>query len=104
MAPKSNTAITAITAIDAAIADVRAGKTGAIPDDLRDAHYKGAKALGHGVHYQLPHDFPGGWVRQQYLPDNLRGKHYYEPKQTGKYEQALTQRLAQLRSLQQGRQ
>lgn len=100
LAPKSNTAI---SAIDAAIADVRKGKAGAIPDDLRDAHYKGAQALGHGVNYKLPHDYPGGWVRQQYLPQKLRGTHYYTPKQTGKYEQALSQRLEQLRRLQNGR-
>ncbi len=100
LAPKSNTAI---SAIDAAIADVRKGKAGAIPDDLRDAHYKGAQALGHGVNYKLPHDYPGGWVRQQYLPQKLRGTHYYTPKQTGKYEQALSQRLEQLRRLQNDR-
>lgn len=100
LAPKSNTAI---SAIDAAIADVRKGKAGAIPDDLRDAHYKGAQALGHGVNYKLPHNYPGGWVRQQYLPQKLRGTHYYTPKQTGKYEQALSQRLEQLRRLQNGR-
>lgn len=100
LAPKSNTAI---SAIDAAIADVRKGKAGAIPDDLRDAHYKGAQALSHGVNYKLPHDYPGGWVRQQYLPQKLRGTHYYTPKQTGKYEQALSQRLEQLRRLQNGR-
>ncbi len=100
LAPKSNTAI---SAIDAAIADIRKGKAGAIPDDLRDAHYKSAQALGHGVNYKLPHDYPGGWVRQQYLPQKLRGTHYYTPKQTGKYEQALSQRLEQLRRLQNGR-
>ncbi len=69
----------------------------AVPDDLRDAHYQGAKSLGHGVHYQLPHHFPNGWVKQQYLPDTLINAAYYTPKQTGKYEQALTAQWHQLR-------
>ncbi|MFD1484493.1 replication-associated recombination protein A [Lacticaseibacillus baoqingensis] len=99
LAPKSNTAM---QAIDAAMADVQGGHSGAIPDDLRDAHYKGAKALGHGVEYKYPHDYPGDWVRQDYLPDTLRGKQYYQAKTTGKYEQALAQRLAQIRKMQQG--
>ncbi|WP_262316289.1 replication-associated recombination protein A [Lacticaseibacillus parakribbianus] len=98
LAPKSNTAM---VAIDAAIADVAAGKAGSIPADLRDAHYKGAAALGHGLHYKLPHDYPNGFVKQQYLPDKLRGVHYYQPKTTGKYEAALASRLAQLRTWQQ---
>ncbi|WP_203632395.1 replication-associated recombination protein A [Lacticaseibacillus suibinensis] len=99
LAPKSNTAI---SAIDAAIADVEAGKAGPIPADLKDAHYSGAKALGHGVGYKLPHNYPGGWVKQTYMPQNLAHTHYYEPKTTGKYEQALAQQLAKLRKLQQG--
>lgn len=98
LAPKSNTAI---SAIDAAIADVEAGKAGPIPADLKDAHYSGAKALGHGVGYKLPHNYPGGWVKQTYMPQNLAHTHYYEPKTTGKYEQALAQQLAKLRQLQQ---
>ncbi|WP_338215158.1 replication-associated recombination protein A [Lacticaseibacillus salsurivasis] len=98
LAPKSNTAI---SAIDAAIADVEAGKAGPIPADLKDAHYSGAKALGHGVGYKLPHNYPGGWVKQIYMPQNLAHTHYYEPKTTGKYEQALAQQLAKLRKLQQ---
>ncbi|WP_179395639.1 replication-associated recombination protein A [Lacticaseibacillus absianus] len=99
LAPKSDTAI---TAIDAALADVRAGKSGPIPADLRDAHYQGAAALGHGVGYKLPHDYPGGWVRQQYLPDQLRQVRYYQPKATGNYERALAQRLEQLHQMQRG--
>lgn len=97
LAPKSNTAI---DAIDAALADIKAGHSGAIPDALKDAHYKGAAALGHGVDYKFPHDYPGDWVKQDYLPETLRDRHYYTPKTTGKYEQALAQRLAQLRKLQ----
>ncbi|WP_203623113.1 replication-associated recombination protein A [Lacticaseibacillus sp. 866-1] len=100
LAPKSNSAI---SAIDAAIADVNAGKAGAIPDDLRDAHYKGAKALGHGVGYKLPHNYPGGWVKQTYMPANLKNTHYYQPKTTGKYEQALSQQLARLQALARGK-
>ena len=88
--------------MDAAIADVEAGKAGPIPADLKDAHYSGAKALGHGVGYKLPHNYPGGWVKQTYMPQNLAHTHYYEPKTTGKYEQALAQQLAKLRKLQQG--
>ncbi|QFQ91820.1 replication-associated recombination protein A [Lacticaseibacillus manihotivorans] len=97
LAPKSNTAI---DAIDAALADIKAGHSGAIPDALKDAHYKGAAALGHGVDYKFPHDYPGDWVKQDYLPETLRDRQYYTPKTTGKYEQALAQRLAQLRKLQ----
>lgn len=100
LAPKSNSAI---SAIDAAIADVTAGKAGAIPDDLRDAHYQGAKALGHGVGYKLPHNYPGGWVKQTYMPANLKNTQYYQPKTTGKYEQALSQQLARLQALARGK-
>lgn len=96
LCPKSNTGI---MAIDAALQDVRAGKAGKIPDDLKDAHYKGAAKLGHGVGYKFPHDFPNDWVKQQYLPNNLLNRKYYQPKQTGKYEQALKMRLEQLNDL-----
>ena len=74
-APKSNSAI---LAIDAAMADVRAGRAGDTPAHIRDAHYGGAKKLGRGLTYQYPHDFPHHWVRQQYLPDGLRGARYYD--------------------------
>lgn len=84
--PKSNSAI---MAIDSALADIRAGKSGEVPDHLRDAHYKGAKELGRGIGYKYPHDYEGGWVKQQYLPDKLKGKVYFKPKKTGKFEQAL---------------
>ncbi len=86
LSPKSNSAI---MAIDAALADIRAGKSGEVPDHLKDAHYKGAKELGRGIEYKYPHDYEGGWVKQQYLPDRLKNKIYYEPKKTGKFEQAL---------------
>lgn len=86
LSPKSNSAY---SALDAAIADIRAGKSGEVPQHLKDAHYKGAKELGRGIDYKYPHDFPGGWVKQQYLPDKIKNKIYYEPKTTGKFEQAL---------------
>lgn len=86
LSPKSNSAY---KAIDAAIADVRAGHAGVVPAHLKDAHYKSAAKLGHGVGYQYPHDFEGGWVAQSYLPDTIKHKRYFEPKKTGKFEQAL---------------
>lgn len=86
LSPKSNSAI---CAIDAAISDIRKGLSGDVPDHLKDAHYKGAKELGRGIGYKYPHDYPGGWVKQQYLPDKIKHKVYYEPKKTSKFEQAL---------------
>lgn len=74
-APKSNSAI---CAIDAAIEDIRAGKFGPIPDDIRDAHYKGSAKLGHGTGYKYAHAYPFHWVKQQYLPDVLKNAKYYE--------------------------
>ena len=90
LSPKSNSAY---LALDSALADVRAGKSGDIPDSLRDAHYSGANKLGRGIGYQYPHDFPDHWVKQQYLPDALKSRGYYEPAATGKYEQALANQL-----------
>lgn len=86
LSPKSNSAY---LAIDGALSDIRSGISGEVPDHLRDAHYKGAKALGRGVDYLYPHDYEGGWVKQQYLPDRIMNKIYYKPKKTGKFEQAL---------------
>jgi len=94
LSPKSNAAY---MAMDAALADIRAGKSGEVPDHLRDSHYKGAKALGRGVDYQYPHSFSNAWVNQQYLPDKLEGSVYYEPKETGKYEAALKLRDEQIK-------
>ena len=73
-APKSNSGI---TAIDAALADIRAGKSGEVPAYLKDAHYAGAAKLGRGLTYQFPHDYPYHWVEQQYLPDTLKNAQYY---------------------------
>ncbi|MTH52536.1 AAA family ATPase [Bacillus mangrovi] len=86
LSPKSNSAY---QALDAALADIRAGKSGDVPAHLKDAHYKGAAKLGRGLTYKYPHDYENGWVQQQYLPDKLKHKTYYEPKNTGKFEQAL---------------
>ena len=75
LAPKSNAVI---KAIGAAQADVRAGLIGPVPAHLRDAHYAGAKRLGHGDGYVYPHDVPEGIVAQQYAPDVINGRTYYE--------------------------
>ncbi len=75
-APKSNRAALAIWN---ARAEVRDGATGEVPAHLRDTHYQGAAALGHGDSYQYPHDHDNGWVAQQYLPDALVGRRWYEP-------------------------
>jgi putative ATPase len=80
LAPKSNSAT---TAIGAALADVRAGLAGAVPPHLRDGHYAGAKKLGHAQGYVYPHDLPEGVAAQQYAPDTVHGKRYYEPSRHG---------------------
>lgn len=74
-APKSNSAA---AAIDAAMTDVRAGRTGDIPAHIKDAHYGGAAKLGRGLTYQYPHAFPNHWVAQQYLPNEIKNAHYYD--------------------------
>ncbi|CAB4363708.1 MAG: AAA family ATPase [Actinobacteria bacterium] len=79
-APKSNRAALAIWN---ARADVQSGAIGEVPPHLRDAHYQGAKSLGHGVGYDYPHDHPDGWVEQQYLPTEQADKRYYEPTRQG---------------------
>ncbi len=89
-APKSNAAY---RAIDAAIADVRAGKVGAVPLHLRDGHYSGATKLGHGVGYQYAHDCPHGIAQQQYAPDTLVAARYYHPTSHG-YEREITARMS----------
>lgn len=74
LSPKSNTGD---AAIEAALADLRAGKTGDIPSHLKDGHYSGAQKLGNAIGYQYPHSFPNRYVKQQYLPDELVGREYY---------------------------
>ena len=93
LSPKSNSAI---TAIDAALADLAKGNYGEIPSHLRDSHYQGAAKLGRGVDYKYPHDYLHDWVKQDYLPSKLKQKHYYQPKDNGRYEQALKEQYLKL--------
>jgi len=95
LAPKSNAVV---SAIDAALADVAAGKIGLVPPHLRDAHYPGAKTYGHGKGYQYAHDHPHGIAAQQYLPDELIEARYYEPTDHGA-EAALSARLVRIEEL-----
>ena len=92
-APKSNAATVALSE---ALQDVRAGKAGPVPAHLRDAHYQGAKGLGHGAGYRYPHDFPHGVTAQQYPPDQLVGVDYYRPTGHGA-ERLVAERLPRLR-------
>ena len=89
-APKSNASY---LAVNKAREDVRAGRTLAVPLHLRDTHYKGAEALGHGEEYEYSHDHPGGWVDQRYLPEERR---YYEPVDRG-HEAVIRQRMEEQR-------
>jgi len=92
---KSNAAY---NAINAAIADIRAGGFGRVPLHLRDAHYPGAKRLGHGKGYKYAHDSEIGIVTQQYLPDELTGKRYYQPTNHGA-ERDVSARLEKIRRI-----
>jgi putative ATPase len=74
-APKSNSAI---MAIDAAISDISNGLTGDIPAHLKDSHYAGAAKMGHGNGYLYPHSYENHYVPQQYLPDKIKDRKYYE--------------------------
>ena len=94
-APKSNAAY---LGIDRAIADVRAGKIGRVPKPIRDAHYAGAKRLGHGKGYVYPHDADLGVVEQQYPPNELLASRYYEPTEHGN-ERDVSARWAKLRRI-----
>jgi putative ATPase len=80
-APKSNASY---VAIDQAISDLKQKDCGQVPPHLRDAHYQGAKGLGHGVDYLYPHNYAGSFVEQQYLPDNLLSTVYYQPTENGR--------------------
>jgi putative ATPase len=99
LAPKSNAVV---TAIDAALADVRAGKAGSVPQALRDGHYAGAARLAQAngaaaQRYRYPHDVPEGVLSQQYPPDELVGLDYYHPVDRGA-ERVLVDRVAKLRA------
>lgn len=92
-APKSNAAY---MAVDQALEAVRKRKNGMVPNHLRDSHYKGASKLGRGIGYQYAHNFPGHYVKQQYLPDELLGTVFYEPTENG-YEKNIKKYLDSLR-------
>lgn len=98
-APKSNAAY---MGINKAIADVRAGLGVGIPPHLRDAHYPGSKQLGHGVGYKYAHDAPHSVASQQYPPDDLVGRDYYEPTGNGA-ERDIAVRLERLRKIIRGK-
>jgi putative ATPase len=97
-APKSNSCY---MAIDAAIADVQNKDIGYVPMHLRDSHYSGAKKLEHGVGYLYPHDYPGHYIKQQYLPDELVGRKYYKPSKEG-YEKNIGSILEKRKTNNQG--
>jgi putative ATPase len=92
-APKSNAVI---TAVDDALADVRRGAAGSVPAHLRDGHYAGAAKLGNATGYRYPHDVAEGVVAQQYPPDGLVGRDYYQPTTRGA-ERVLVERVPKLR-------
>lgn len=98
LAPKSNAVI---TAVDAALSDVRAGKLSAVPVHLRDAHYRGSATLGHGTEYDYPHDDERGVVEQVYAPDSVRATTYYRPTRHGQ-EAAYADRLAKVQAILEG--
>ena len=97
LSPKSNSAI---SAIDQALDDVKNKNYGPIPDDIKDTHYKGAKKLGHGKGYAYPHSFANDWIAQQYLPDNLIGTQYFNPKGNSKIESGLKKQYEILHEMQ----
>jgi len=99
LAPKSNAVI---TAINEAMADVKKGLVGPVPGHLRDAHYGGAKKLGHGKGYKYAHDYPGGVVEQQYAPDAVADRDYYRPTRHGA-EARIADVLDRIRGVLRGR-
>jgi putative ATPase len=68
-----------------------------IPNALRDAHYKSAAKLGHGVDYKYPHDYPDHWIEQQYLPDSVKDEKFYYPSDMG-YEATINKRLNDIKN------
>ena len=84
-------------AIDKAQEMVKRENTGQVPPHLRDAHYGGAKELGHGIGYKYAHDYPENYVKQQYLPDAIRDERFYIPTDNG-YEKQIRMRLEHLRN------
>lgn len=98
LSPKSNSAY---QAMDTAISDLKKSGNLPIPRHLRDGHYSGSKELGNAQNYLYPHAYPEKWVKQQYLPDKLVGRHYFEANETGKYERALGANKARIDKLSQ---
>lgn len=94
-APKSNASY---LGIDMALNDVKNIQIKTVPPHLRDAHYHGAKDIGHGIGYKYAHDYPGHYVKQQYLPDELVGKVYYAPTENG-IEKKISESLKRLRGV-----
>ena len=92
-APKSNAAY---LGIDKALSDVRNIRIKTVPPHLKDAHYSGAKELEHGIGYKYAHDYPGHYVKQQYLPDELVGTVYYAPTDNG-VERRIKEHLRRLK-------
>ena len=78
--PKSNSVV---VALDKCVADAEKGGFGAVPIHLRDTHYAGHERLGSGVQYKYPHDYPGHYVRQEYMPPEVKGHRYYIPSDQG---------------------
>ena len=78
LSPKSNTSH---LALDAALNDIRSGNTGNVPNHIKT----------NSIDYKYPHDYPNNWVKQQYLPDNIKDRKYFKPKANSKYEQSLKQ-------------
>ena len=93
-APKSNAACTAVFNAMEAVKETR---TMPVPTHLQDKHYKGAEKLGHGQGYLYAHDYPNHYVKQQYLPDGLEDRHFYEPTDNG-YEKQIKEHLEFLKS------
>ena len=91
-APKSNAAY---IGIDAALEDIKARAIGDVPLHLKDSHYAGSKQLGHGAEYKYPHNYENSFVAQEYLPEEFRGKKYYNPTENG-YEKKIKERLHKL--------
>ena len=93
-APKSNASY---MAVDSAMSNVNKVKT-TVPVHLRDAHYGGAEKLGHGIDYKYAHNYPGHYVKQQYMPDEILGERFYEPDGNG-YEKVINEYLEKIRSI-----
>ena len=93
-APKSNSACIAVYE---AMEAVKTRRSMPVPPHLKDAHYRGAESLGHGLDYKYAHDYPNHYVKQQYLPDGMEGTVFYRPSENG-YEQKISEHMRFLKS------